>query len=143
MTPRALHPATDHAARSRARIEWRSRYGGFLAIAYFEGKAVAGISGPWSGQYALTWWAAGAQPSPRLDLYDSAEAARRDVEAWARRAGEAGTSLMAGLMAPLRRFVPTGTNVVRPSRWFRRASDTVVVDGEDVDLSGMHFSAED
>lgn len=142
MTHRALHPATEHAARNRAHIEWRTRYGGFLAIAYFDGKAVAGISGPWSGQFALTWWATDAQPSPRLDLYESAEAAKRDVEAWARKASDGYSGLVSGLIAPLRRFVPSGSNVVRPSRWLRtRAAPAPAED--DIDLSGMNFSADD
>ena len=35
-------------------LEWRSRYDGLVAIAQIGDKAVAGISGPWSGKYALT-----------------------------------------------------------------------------------------
>src|SRR4051794_8182504 len=38
-------------------IDWRQRYEGVLMVAYLDGKAVAGISGPWPvNQYALTWW---------------------------------------------------------------------------------------
>lgn len=63
-------------------VTWRSRYNGFVAIAYLEDKAIAGISGPWSGKYALTWW---DRPLPALELFDSLEEATRKVESWALR----------------------------------------------------------
>jgi hypothetical protein len=65
-------------------IQWRSRYDGLVTIAQLGDKAVAGISGPWSGQYALTWW---DRPLPirNLELFDSLDDAQREVERWARR----------------------------------------------------------
>ena len=63
-------------------VTWRSRYNGFVAIAYLDDKAIAGISGPWSEKFALTWW---DRPLPALELFDSLEEATRKVESWALR----------------------------------------------------------
>jgi len=64
-------------------IDWRQRYDGVLVVAYLDGKAVAGISGPWPvSQYALTWWDRPV-PARQLELFDSMEAAQRRVEEWA------------------------------------------------------------
>jgi hypothetical protein len=63
-------------------VTWRSRYNGFVAIAYLDDKAIAGISGPWSERFALTWW---DRPLPALELFDSLEEARQKVEDWALR----------------------------------------------------------
>src|SRR3954464_8726620 len=61
-------------------IDWRQRYEGVLMVAYLDGKAVAGISGPWPvNQYALTWWDRPV-PSRQLELFDSFEAAQQRVE---------------------------------------------------------------
>ena len=54
------------------------------SVAYIDGKAVAGISGPWSGKYALTWWER-PMPARELELHDSLGAAQREVEEWALR----------------------------------------------------------
>ena len=64
-------------------IDWRQRYEGVLTVAYLDGKAVAGISGPWPvNQYALTWWDRPV-PARQLELFDSLEAAQARVEEWA------------------------------------------------------------
>jgi hypothetical protein len=64
-------------------IDWRQRYDGVLVVAYLDGKAVAGISGPWPvSQYALTWWDRPV-PARQLELFDSMEAAQKRVEEWA------------------------------------------------------------
>jgi hypothetical protein len=66
-----------------ALIEWRQRYEGVLMVAYLDGKAVAGISGPWPvNQFALTWWDRPV-PARQLELFDSLAAAQRRVEDWA------------------------------------------------------------
>lgn len=65
-------------------VEWRARYAGLVSIAELDGKAVAGISGPWDGKYALTWWDR-PLPSRQLELYGSMQEARLIVEAWAAR----------------------------------------------------------
>jgi hypothetical protein len=65
-------------------IEWRSRYDGLVAIAYMDDKAVAGISGPWSDKFALTWWER-PLPQRQLELFDSLQEAKHEVELWAMR----------------------------------------------------------
>lgn len=64
-------------------IEWRQRYEGVLMVAYLDGRAVAGVSGPWPvNQFALTWWDR-PMPARQLELFDSLAAAQRRVEDWA------------------------------------------------------------
>jgi hypothetical protein len=64
-------------------IDWRQRYDGVLMVAYLDGKAVAGVSGPWPvNQYALTWWDR-PMPARQLELFDSLAAAQERVEEWA------------------------------------------------------------
>jgi hypothetical protein len=65
-------------------LEWRGRYEGLVSVAYVAGKAVAGISGPWSGKFALTWWER-PLPARQLELFDSMRDAQREVEQWAQR----------------------------------------------------------
>jgi hypothetical protein len=65
-------------------IEWNTRYNGLVAIARLGDKAVAGISGPWDGKYALTWWER-PLPARKLELFDTMDAARLRVEDWAMR----------------------------------------------------------
>jgi len=69
---------------STSSLQWRSRYDGLVSVAYIDGKAVAGISGPWSGKYALTWWER-PMPARELELHDSLGSAQREVEEWALR----------------------------------------------------------
>jgi len=73
--------ATAPSTRS---LQWRSRYDGLVSVAYIDSKAVAGISGPWSGKYALTWWER-PMPARELELHDSLGSAQREVEEWALR----------------------------------------------------------
>ena len=71
---------TPHVAvRPASRIVWQERYEGIAIVAYRGGKAIAGISGPWSNRYVLTWW----QPNPegQLQIFDTLDAARQAVEA--------------------------------------------------------------
>jgi hypothetical protein len=65
-------------------VVWRTRYGGLVAIACIDDKAVAGISGPWDGKFALTWWDR-PMPARQLELYDSLDEAKYEVEDWALR----------------------------------------------------------
>src|SRR3954452_14138339 len=71
---RAPHPVV----RPVSRIVWQERYEGIAIVAYRGGKAIAGISGPWSNRYVLTWW----QPNPegQLEIFDTLQAARQAVE---------------------------------------------------------------
>jgi len=72
------------AEASRRDLEWRTRYDGIVAVAHIGDKAVAGISGPWSGKFALTWWER-PLPARQLELFDTLEDAKHEVEAWAMR----------------------------------------------------------
>ncbi|HKE49284.1 MAG TPA: hypothetical protein VKB52_14565 [Rhodanobacteraceae bacterium] len=74
---------SDVGRPSEQLIEWRQRYDGVLMVAYLDGKAVAGVSGPWPvNQYALTWWDR-PMPARQLELFDSLAAAKQRVEEWA------------------------------------------------------------
>ncbi|MDR3387970.1 MAG: hypothetical protein P4L92_13055 [Rudaea sp.] len=139
-----------NTGRQPSKIVWQSRYEGCAAVAYVHGKAIAGISGPWSDKYALTWW---AHPAARqLELFDSLEAARHEVE---QRARHTSSSRLTTLLRALRHnsaavtrnswlshvhAVLTRRNRERPQhdavvqlRQYRQRQDT--------DLSGMHFHA--
>lgn len=85
-------------------IQWRSRYDGLVTIAELGGKAVAGISGPWSGQYALTWWDR-PLPTRSLDLFNSLDDAKREVEGWARRMRTGNSSLSTASLLPARNLI--------------------------------------
>ena len=62
----------------RGAIVWQLHYDGLVTVAYHGGQAVAGISGPWSDRYALTWWAQPMQAG-QLELFESMEAAKHEV----------------------------------------------------------------
>jgi hypothetical protein len=64
--------------RHGRRIVWRQRYDGVVTIAYRNGHAIAGISGPWSDRFVLTWWSYQFSDSS-LELFDSLEAAKLAV----------------------------------------------------------------
>jgi hypothetical protein len=80
-------------------LEWRGRYEGLVSVAYIDGKAVAGISGPWSGKFALTWWER-PLPARQLELFDSMRDAQREVEQWAQRMRVGGYSAHAPESSP-------------------------------------------
>lgn len=79
------NPARRTEARTLADVlRWRTRYDGIMTVAEFDDRVIAGISGPWSGKFALTWWNEAAE-TRALTLFDSRRAAKHAVEAWARR----------------------------------------------------------
>ena len=93
-------------------IQWRSRYDGLVVIAQIGDKAVAGISGPWSGQYALTWWDR-PLPTRQLELFDSLDDAKREVENWALRMRTGNYSTAAPSLPP--RVAPTASQAHMPA----------------------------
>jgi hypothetical protein len=106
-------------------VDWRQRYEGVLMVAYLDGKAVAGISGPWPvNQFALTWWDRPV-PSRQLELFDSFEAAQQRVEEWAWRMRTIGVVDRAPANDP---ELPEFAGSV-PSRatWFDRLRDAIGV----------------
>jgi hypothetical protein len=139
-----------NTARSRNRIVWQSRYEGCVAVAYVNGRAIAGISGPWSEKYALTCW---ERPTPagQLELFDSLDEAKAAVE---HRVQLAGTSRLISMIETLRRNSAMVARALLPHRNNRdrlhhqSPQDTVMQLRlwrlrEDTDLSGMHFHAFD
>jgi hypothetical protein len=148
-------------------IEWRSRYNGLVSIAQIGGKAVAGISGPWSGKFALTWWER-PLPARQLELFDSMDDAKREVELWAQRMRTGGYSIATASLEPHphihsasprpSRLMPTDTHAglfdrvltLLPhfARSKARASSSETIDRlrrkqacADPDLSDLHFAA--
>ena len=130
---------TPHStARPAHRVVWQERYEGIAVVAYRGGKAIAGISGPWSNRYVLTWW----QPNPagQLEIFDTLDAARAAVEDHCRVEGPRSIQIpavrmprpswIARLFAGSRRKPPSTLELLR-----QRSQR------EEADLSGLSFSA--
>ncbi len=144
-------------AANSGKLRWQSRYNGLSFIALLDGKAVAGVSGPWSGKFALTWWDR-PQAQRQLELFDSMQEAQHAVEAWARRlgagcppmfkprasaaqAGSAGQPRRPGLLEHLRRLLtpPPAPKAAAPDTDMRRRQRQAHAD---LDLDGLSFVAE-
>jgi hypothetical protein len=142
-------------------IEWTTRYNGLVAIARLGEKAVAGISGPWDGKYALTWWER-PLPARKLELFDTMDAARLRVEDWAMRicngyiCAEPAHACAAGVIDQLpppaaHPSTSPAEGLLRPVFGLfgsRRARDGDAVERlrsrrahEELDLSNLHFAA--
>jgi hypothetical protein len=142
-------------------IEWNTRYNGLVAIARLGGKAVAGISGPWDGKYALTWWER-PLPERKLELFDTMDAARQHVEDWAERickgylCAEPASAVRAGIIDELPVFAARTTDThegllgqvfdllgTRRSRGSHESIDRIRTRRSDeaLDLSDLHFAA--
>ncbi len=143
--------ATPHQSKRRRRggVVWQPHYEGFTTIAYQSGKAVAGISGPWSDQYVLIWWDH-SQPIRQVELFDTLDEAKQAV---AQRIAPDTGSHFQGLLGALRR--PAGKQKSSWLNWLRRAlglsarqhGQTRLVDhrrrnqDEETDLRGLNFRA--
>ncbi|MGA9332820.1 MAG: hypothetical protein WBV39_00905 [Rudaea sp.] len=122
-------------SRESGRIIWQQRYEGIAHVAYQGGKAIAGVSGPWSDRYVLIWWDRPLAPDP-LELFDSLDAAMRAVEQYA------GSALResCAMPAPKRR-------AGWPRAFWRRRSEIGKLDelrrryDADTDLRGLNFCA--
>lgn len=143
-------------AADSGKLRWQSRYNGLSFIALLDGKAVAGVSGPWSGKFALTWWDR-PQAQRQLELFDSMQEAQLAVEAWARRLGagcppmlkpraSAAQSSSAGqprnrlgLLDQLRRLLTPAPKAAAPDTEMRRRERQAHAD---LDLDGLNFVAE-
>ncbi|MCK9537662.1 hypothetical protein [Dokdonella sp.] len=132
-------------------LTWEDRYEGVFAVACIGSRRVAGISGPWSGKYALTWWDR-PMPARQLELFDSLDEARAHVEAWALRM-EVGLS-SAPPARRSRRRPPPGllTRIITllgTPIWPRPANDAVLdhlrrlQTDDDTALANLHFGAYD
>jgi hypothetical protein len=137
-----------HQSRYR-RIVWRQRYDGLVTVAYRSGHAIAGISGPWSDRYVLTWWSQ-QYSAGSLELFDSLEAAQLAVAERIRQTEAGGRTDLQGVLQSIR-------GSLRPS-WFsrigalffrtktERLSDSTLQMRnqylrQDTDLSGINFDA--
>ena len=125
--------------RPASRVVWQQRYDGIAVVAYRGGKAIAGISGPWSNRYVLTWW----QPNPagQLEIFDTLDAARQAVEARCQAASSKSIQVPAVRM-------PRPSWLARLFAWPRRKNPQHSLDlirqrsqREPADLSGLSFSA--
>ena len=140
-------PSPDHELPPEPRrqrsagIVWQPHYAGFTTIAYREGRAIAGISGPWSKQYVLTWWQA-STPVRRVELFDTLAQATAAVVAATAAKSTRWTDVFDALCrepvfaarpAWFARFFDRRARAARPQR--RRAV-------EDTDLRGLHLRAE-
>jgi hypothetical protein len=101
MTVPTSDPSTPRPAPRRRRgvVVWQPHYEGFASVAYQSGRAVAGISGPWSGQYMLVWWEH-ARPIRQVELFESLEEARQAV---ADALGQKGGNRLKEMFGSLRR----------------------------------------
>ncbi len=145
-------PPVPGIAGTQRSLQWRSRYDGLVAIAYIDGKAVAGISGPWSGKYALTWWER-PMPARELELHDSLGAAQREVEEWALRMHSNGYVLpLPAAPAPVASAPKAARKPGLIDRLFARlsaqASTSEKIErlrqartGRDPELGNLHFAA--
>src|SRR5580698_9337278 len=70
--------APPSRTRTRGRIVWQDRYEGVATVAYQGGKAIAGISGPWSDRYVLTWWDQPHSPN-QIELFETLAEAKEAV----------------------------------------------------------------
>jgi hypothetical protein len=151
-------PPSDHgtprpaARRRRNGVVWQPHYEGFASVAYQSGRAVAGISGPWSGQYVLIWWEQ-ARPIRQVELFESLEEAKQAV---VEVLGVKGGGRLSGLLGSMRR-----ETTVKPPRsnwwttlrqwllpqWRSRSGQLRVLDhrrrhdNEETDLSGLNIRA--
>jgi hypothetical protein len=155
MTVPTSEPNTPRPASRRRRgvVVWQPHYEGFASVAYQSGRAIAGISGPWSGQYMLIWWEH-ARPIRQVELFESLEEAKQAVaDALGQRAG----SRLGELLGSLRRETTATTSrtgwLASLRQWLSRLSGRQhngglrVVDhrrrhdNEETDLRGLNIRA--
>jgi hypothetical protein len=151
-----LPPSDPGTPRSAARgrrngVVWQPHYEGFASVAYQSGRAVAGISGPWSGQYVLIWWEQ-ARPIRQVELFESLEEAKQAV---AEVLGVKGGGRLSDLLGSMRRETAVKTPgpswLATLSQWLlphlRGRSGLRVLDhrrrhdNEETDLRGLNIRA--
>lgn len=150
-------PVNDAAVNPACgQLLWRRRYEGIAMVAWLDGRAVAGISGPWDGKFALTWW---ARPLPArvLELHDTRSAAMAAVEDWAGRLQERAPLTEAAPASPAPAVVPVEIPARRVlatrTGWLTRTAQRLGLAarpvrerrpcGAEIPLDNLHFSARD
>jgi len=133
-----------HAARKPSPVVWQERYEGIAVVAYQGGKAIAGISGPWSNRFALTWWQ--VNPDGQFEIFDTLAEAMQAVELRAQ--------VTCSMPAPTQR--PPALRPQRASLWARvrawfgadEAAGAAALArlrqrylNAEADLSGLNFTA--
>jgi hypothetical protein len=141
-----VHP---YYQRRYRRIVWRQRYDGLVTVAYRSGHAIAGISGPWSDRYVLTWWAQ-QYSAGSLEMFDTMEAAQLAVAQRVRESQSAGRTDLQGVLQSIRSSLRPSW-VSRLGALFFRTKTERLADStlqmrdqymrQDTDLSGIHFDA--
>ncbi|HZP65507.1 MAG TPA: hypothetical protein VFB32_04305 [Rudaea sp.] len=145
ITPNLSGDDTSHVRN--VRVVWQQRYEGIAQVAYHGGRAVAGVSGPWSGRYVLTWW----EPmlGGQLEIFETVEQAMAAVEQKLRESGPGRTfgratdaarqprrPWLARLRAAFRRPHRSSALVQGSLDALRRSYQR-----QDTDLSGLNFGA--
>lgn len=151
-------PAPDGPATNPppGQLLWRRRYDGIAMVAWLDGQAIAGISGPWDGKFALTWW---ARPLPAriLELHDTRSAAMAAVEGWAGRLQEraplSGIAPARAACAAIAVEIPARRATAARTGWLARTARRLGLAprperdvrrrGSELSLEGLHFSARD
>lgn len=130
-------PLARNVSRGSGRIVWQQRYEGIARVAYRGGKAIAGLSGPWSDRYVLIWWDERPAQSNPLELFETIEAAMRAVE---ERIGQALPAAVASepRSVPRRGWWIGNFGRCRDGRIARLRRDSL---GAETDLSGLNFCA--
>lgn len=142
-----VHPYYQSRYR---RIVWRQRYDGLVTVAYRSGHAIAGISGPWSERYVLTWWSQ-QYSAGSLELFDSLEAAQLAVSQRVQDSQPGRASDLQSVLQSIRTTLRRPSLFARLRSLFWRTKAEKVADAtlqmrsqfmrQDTDLSGIHFDA--
>jgi hypothetical protein len=141
-----VHP---YYQRRYRRIVWRQRYDGLVTVAYRSGHAIAGISGPWSDRYVLTWWAQ-QYSAGSLELFDSLEAAQTAVAQRVRENQSGNRVDLQGVLQSIRESLRPSWMARIGSLFFRTKTERLAHSTlqmrdqylrQDADLSGIHFDA--
>jgi hypothetical protein len=146
----SIDSATPREPRRRPRggIVWQPHYEGFTSVAYRDGRAIAGISGPWSDQYVLIWWEH-EQPISQVEVFDSLDEAKLAV---AQSGANAVTNRLDELLSVLRRepvVRPAVSWLARLRSWLTRPAKRAAAPvhkarrrhAEETDLRGLNFRA--
>jgi len=151
LNPSSIDSGTPREPRRRARggIVWQPHYEGFTSVAYRDGRAIAGISGPWSDQYVLIWWEH-EQPISQVEVFDSLDDAKFAV---AQHGSSAVKTRLDELLGALRREAlvrPAASWLARIRSWLMRPAKHAAAprvqmtrrrDAEETDLRGLNFRA--
>lgn len=124
--------------RGNGRIVWQQHYEGISHVAYRGGKAIAGVSGPWSDRYALIWWDERPAGSDPLELFYTIETAKRAVEE------RVGLAMPDAVVPSESRPNPRRgwwAGIWPQRRNFRTATLRRRYSDAEIDLSGLNFGA--